>query len=117
MKIDARKADDVVIVDFGGRLVAGDAVEALAEVVNELLAEGWKKILLNLSGVDFIDSIGLGELVQSYKIAQRFGAAVHLLQPQDRVRKTLSLTRLLPLFPVHESEEEALAHLAAAEVQ
>jgi anti-sigma B factor antagonist len=109
MKIDVRKANDVVIVDFEGRLAIGVGDEVLSEVVNELLTEGYKKILLNLSEVDFIDSSGLGELVQSMKMSQRVGASLHLLKPQDRVRKTLNLTKILPMFPIHETESDALA--------
>lgn len=111
MKVDVRKNNDVVIVDFNGRLVAGVGDELVSQIIDRLLADGWKKILLNLSEVDSIDSNGLGELVQSMKVCQRFEAKLHLLQPQDRVRKTLHLTRLLPLFAVHDTEEEALAAL------
>jgi anti-anti-sigma factor len=113
MNVDVRKMGDVVIVDFKGRLVAGDGDEILSQVIDELLAEDYRKILLNLSEVEAIDSMGLGELVQSYKIAQRFGAAIHLLQPRDRVKKSLHLTKLLPLFPVHETEEEAVKSFVA----
>lgn len=111
MHVDVRKHNDVVIVDFEGRLVSGDGDEVLAKVVDELLAENYKKILLNLSEVEYIDSMGLGELVQSYKLAQRFGASLHLLQPRDRVKKSLHLTKLLPLFPIHETETDALKSL------
>ena len=114
MKVDVRKAEDVVIVDFDGRLVAGVGDELLSEVINELLAEDWKKILLNLAKVDSIDSLGLGELVQSMKIAQRFGASLRLLQPQERVRRTLHLSMLLPLFEIHDTESEALASFGSA---
>jgi anti-anti-sigma factor len=112
MKVDVRKRDDVVIVDFEGRLVAGVGDELLSEVVNELLAEDYKKIILNLEQVESIDSNGLGELVESYKVCQRFGASLQLLRPRDRVRKTLQLTMVLPLFKIHESEDEAIAALA-----
>lgn len=108
MNVDVRKIKDIVIVDFNGRLVAGDGEEALGLVVSRLLAEHNKKILLNFSKVEFIDSTGLGVLVQSFKASQRAGASLKLLRPQDRVRKTLSLTKLLPLFEVHETETEAL---------
>lgn len=109
MKVDVRKSDDVIIVDFDGRLVLGDGDEILAAVIDELLAEDYRKILLNLGSVEYIDSNGLGELVQSLKLAQRFGATMKLLRPQDRVRKTLTLTKMLPLFEVYENEEEAVS--------
>ncbi len=112
MHVDVRKEGDVVVVDFEGRLVAGVGDELLSEVINQLLALDHKKILLNLAKVDSIDSMGLGELVQSRKISERFGASLKLLQPHDRVRHTLHLTRVLPMFEVHESEEDAVASFA-----
>ena len=67
-----------------------------------------KKILLNLSEMDYIDSNGLGELVQSLKTSKRYGASLRLLKPQDLVTRTLRLTNLLPMFSVYETEAEAI---------
>lgn len=108
MNIGVRKVGDVTIVDFHGRLAVGVGDEVLPHVIGEILDEGGKKILLNLSEMDYIDSNGLGELVQSLKTSKRFGASLRLLKPQDRVAKTLRLTNLLPLFSVYDSEKEAL---------
>lgn len=108
MDISVRKSGDVTIVDFNGRLAVGVGDEVLPHIVEEILDKGAKKILLNLSDMDYIDSNGLGELVQSLKSAKRHGAALWLLKPQDRVTKTLRLTNLLPMFTVYESEKEAL---------
>jgi anti-anti-sigma factor len=112
MHVEVRKAGDIVIVDLQGRLLAGIGDEILRNVVNELLAEGWKKILLNLSGVTVIDSSGTGELVASLKICQRFDAKMKLLNLHERVRKSLHLSELLPIFEVYEDETAALAHFA-----
>jgi anti-anti-sigma factor len=111
MQVDIRKADDVIIVDLGGRLVAGVGNEMLRDVMDELVAEGWKKILLNLSGVSWIDSAGIGELVASIKMANRFGVSVKLLRMGDRVKHVLSISRILPLLDVYEDEDEALRGL------
>ena len=113
MNIEVRKSDDVVIVDFKGRLAVGVGDEVLPHVISEILDEGHKKILLNLSEMDYIDSNGLGELVQSLKTSKRFGASLRLLKPQDRVRKTLRLTNLLPMFSVYETEADALKGFAS----
>lgn len=113
MNIGVRKSEDVVIVDFKGRLAAGVGDEVLPHVINELLDEGHKKILLNLSDMDYIDSNGLGELVQSLKTSKRYGASLRLLKPQDRVAKTLRLTNLLPMFTVYDTEDEALRGFTA----
>jgi len=108
MNISVRKKKDVAIVDFVGRLAAGVGDSMLPQLVAQILEEGYKKILLNLSGMDYIDSNGLGELVQSLKTSKRYGASLRLLKPQDRVTKTLRLTNLLPMFTVYDSESEAL---------
>ncbi|HYM62644.1 MAG TPA: anti-sigma factor antagonist [Thermoanaerobaculia bacterium] len=113
MQIETRKSGDVMVVDFTGRLAVGVGNEVLPQIINQILEEGHKKILLNLSAMDYIDSNGLGELVQSLKTARRTGASLRLLKPQDRVRKTLRLTNLLPMFSVHETEADALQAFAA----
>jgi anti-sigma B factor antagonist len=113
VNIETRKKGDVVIVDFQGRLAIGVGDELLPTLIEQLLNEGNKKILLNLSDMDYIDSNGLGELVQSLKQSKRFGASLRLLKPQDRVRNTLRLTNLLPMFSVYESEAEALRSFAS----
>jgi len=113
MNIETRKKGDIVIVDFQGRLAVGVGEEVLPRLVEQLLNEGNRKILLNLSDMDYIDSNGLGELVQSLKTSKRFGASLRLLKPQDRVRKTLRLTNLLPMFSVYDSESEAIKSFAS----
>ncbi|HUP63263.1 MAG TPA: anti-sigma factor antagonist [Thermoanaerobaculia bacterium] len=112
MDIAVRKVQDVTIVDFKGRLAVGVGDTVLPQVIGEILDNGGKKILLNLSDMEYIDSNGLGELVQAYKESQRKGASLRLLKPQDRVTKTLRLTNLLPMFAVYESEDEALKAFA-----
>jgi anti-sigma B factor antagonist len=114
MKVDVRNAEDVIIVDLDGRLVLGVGDEILRDVVNELLAEDWKKIVLNLRRVTIMDSSGIGEVVASWKLAKRFGASIKLLRPAPQIQRTLRLTQLLPLLEVFESEEEALASFQTA---
>lgn len=113
MELDVRRANDVIIVDMTGRLVVGAPAEILRDVLNQLVAEGWKKILLNLSGVNWVDSAGIGELVSGVKMARRFGVEVKLLRVGDRVKHVLSISRLLPLFEVFEDEEAALRSFAS----
>jgi anti-sigma B factor antagonist len=108
MNIETRKKGDVVIVDFEGRLAVGVGDDLLPRLIEQLLGEGNRKILLNLSEMDYIDSNGLGELVQSLKVSGRAGASLRLLKPQDRVAKTLKLTNLLPMFSVCDTEADAL---------
>jgi len=110
MHVEVRKKQHVVIVDMEGKLHAGYGDEILRGVVNELLAEDWKRILLNLSKVTSIDSSGVGELVQSLKVCKKFGAELKLLNLHERVKKSLHLAALLPVFEVYDSEAAALKH-------
>ena len=112
MDISTRKVGDVTIVDFTGRLAIGVSDSVLPKLIGEILNEGSKKILLNLSDMDYIDSNGLGELVQVFRESKRAGASLRLLKPHDRVAKTLRLTNLLPMFKVYDTEEDALEAFA-----
>ena len=112
MHIETRKAGDVVLLDLSGKLTAGLGDQILHDALDELLAEGWKKILLNLSGVSFIDSAGVGELVAGLRTSQRLGATVKLLNASPKVQSTLYIARLLPIFELYSDEAEALRQFA-----
>lgn len=109
MQTELRREEDVAVVDLRGRLVSGEAVDSLRKLVNQLVADDCKKILLNLSEVDWIDSSGIGELVGSIKLAERFSCSIKLLRIGDRVRHVLSISKLLPVLDVYEDEQEAIA--------
>jgi anti-sigma B factor antagonist len=109
MKVDVRQVEEVIIVDLEGRLVLGVGDEILRDVINELLAEDWKHILLNLREIRIIDSSGIGEVVSGWKLARRFGASIKLLRPGPHIQRTLRLTQLLPLLEVFDDEESAVA--------
>jgi anti-anti-sigma factor len=112
MHVEMRKTGDVVVVDLSGKLSAGLGDQILSETIDELLAEGWKKILLNMSAISFMDSAGVGELVAGLRTAKRFGAEVRLLNASERVHSTLYIARLLPIFEIYKDETEALRGFA-----
>jgi len=114
MHVEVRKAGDVVIVDLKGKLTAGLGDQILHDTLNELLAESWRKILLNLSEVTFLDSAGLGELVAGLKTARNLGAELKVVKASERVKTTLQIARLLPVFEVYEDEAEAVRRFAAS---
>jgi anti-sigma B factor antagonist len=108
MHIEVRQADDVMILDLKGRLTAGLGDQILRDAIDELLAEGRRRILLNLSEVSFLDSAGVGELVAGLKTARRFQAELKLLNVGERVYSTLDMARLLPTFDIYNDESEAV---------
>jgi anti-anti-sigma factor len=113
MHIEVRQANDVMILDLKGRLTAGLGDQILRDAIDELLAEGRRRILLNLSEVAFLDSAGVGELVAGLKTARRFQAELKLLNVGERVYSTLDMARLLPTFEIYGQESEALESFKA----
>jgi anti-anti-sigma factor len=113
MHVEVRQTKDIVILDLKGRLTAGFGDQILREAIDELLAEGRRRVLLNLSEVAFVDSAGVGELVAGLKTARRFGAELKLLNVGDRVYSTLDMARLLPTFETYQDEAEAIRSFGA----
>jgi len=113
MHIEVRQAKEVMILDLKGRLTAGLGDQILHDAIDELLAEGRRRILLNLSEVSFLDSAGVGELVAGLKTARRFQAELKLLNVGERVYSTLDMARLLPTFEIYGDEGEAVLSFQA----
>lgn len=102
----------LAIVALRGKLTLGEASEALRAVVEKLASEGCQRILLNLAGVPFIDSAGLGALALSFTKVKAAGGLLKLAEAPPRVQDALEMTRLTRLFPVYTSEQEAAASFA-----
>lgn len=111
MQINVHKRDDVVVVEIHGQLVAGTGDQAVREVVEEVYADGWPALVLDLSAVSKLDSMGIGELVAAYKLSRSLERGFAVVQAEGPLRRTLDLSNLLPVIPVHNSEDEALAQL------
>jgi len=108
MVLNARRLDDVVILDLSGRITMGEGTLVLRERIQKLLQAGDLKFLLTLSDVDYIDSSGLGELVSSFTAVRNSGGLLKLLNLTKRVQDLLQITKLLTVFEVFNSEAEAL---------
>jgi len=108
LSINQRQAGDVAILDLNGEVRIGDSATALRGAIRELVAAGNKKILLNLAGVRYIDSSGIGELIANYTTVSRQGGQLKLLSLTDRVQNLLVITKLLTVFDSYDDEAEAL---------
>jgi anti-sigma B factor antagonist len=112
LKLNTRTLDDrVIVVDCVGRIVFGEESSELRDRVKALLAEGSRRIVLNLGEVTYIDSGGLGTLVALYTTAQTAGASIKLAHLTRRVGDLLQVTKLLTVFDVYDTEEEAVESL------
>ena len=110
LKILERQAGDVTVLDMAGRITIGEGSVALRSAVRRLLEEGKKNILLNLAGVGYIDSSGIGELVSSYTAIKNQEGQLKLLSLTEKLRDLLTITKLLTVFDAYETESDALSN-------
>ena len=109
LQIAIRESGDVVILDLRGRSTIGCGGELLSSNLQKLVADGKRKLLLNLTELTQIDSSGLGIIVRSYVSLRQKGGDLKLLCPWGRVLQVLNVLRLLNLIPSFEDETQALA--------
>jgi anti-sigma B factor antagonist len=103
-----REIADVVIVDFSGKITLGEGSSLLRRTIKEMIDRGYKKLLINLEDVDYIDSSGIGELVSAYTTVRNAEGELKLLNLTKRVHDLLQITRLFTVFDVQSEEEKAL---------
>ena len=110
--IDQRRNADVTILDLKGKLRVGGNALALHRSIRSLVLEKKTLIVLNLAGVSFIDSCGLGELVASQVSVENKGGEIKLVGLTDQLRELLRATRLLAVFDTYANEVEAIQSFA-----
>jgi anti-sigma B factor antagonist len=114
MVIEERAVGDVTILDLKGKMTLGEGDELLKDKINSMIQQGQKKLLLNLEGVPYIDSAGLGEVVRTYTTVSRQGGSLKLVNLTKRITDLLSITKLLTVFETFDSEVEALKSFQAS---
>ena len=102
IKISTRMVEGVVILDLFGQLKLGEGTSRVRDTVQQLLGEGYKKLLLNMENVLHIDSSGIGELMGCYASVKNQGGELKLLNLHKNVRNLLEVTRLYSIFDSHE---------------
>ena len=114
MHISERSSGDVMIVDVSGKITLGDGGDmALKDKMRSLIQQGKNKILLNLGDVSYVDSAGLGEIVQAYGAVSKNGGALKLVNTTKRIKDLLAITKLLTVFETFDSEAEAVTSFSA----
>ena len=108
LDVKERQAGDVTILDLSGEVRIGEGSVSLRDSIRKLADGGKKNILLNLGGVKYIDSTGIGELIANYTTVSRQGGQLKLIKLTDRVQNLLVITKLLTVFDAYDDEAEAL---------
>jgi len=108
LDLKERQAGDVTILDLSGSVRMGEGSVQLRDSIRHLVDQGKKKVLLNLAGVKYIDSSGIGELIANYTTISRQGGQLKLLNLTDKIQNLLVITKLLTVFDAYDNEAEAL---------
>ncbi len=110
MQLEERSTGDVVIVKVSGEItLKKNRNTMLHDKVRGLLQQGHKRVLIDLADVSYVDSAGLGELVQASSTAKNLGGSIKLFSPTSRLRELMVVTRLTTILGVYDDEAQALA--------
>ena len=108
LEIHKRDREGISILDLKGRLVVGEPSGRLREKLAEETSQGIRRIVLNLEGVEYIDSTGLGSMVICFTSLQKAGGALKLMKLNRRNVELLVLTKLSTVFEVFQEEQDAV---------
>ena len=110
MQIEQRVVGEVAIMQVLGDITLGKGGDViLKDKIQSLLQQGYRKLILDMGAVSYVDSAGLGQLVQVYATTSHLGGSLKLLNLTKRLKDLLVLTKLLTVFDTYESEDAALA--------
>jgi anti-sigma B factor antagonist len=113
LTLETRAIGNVMIFDLAGRLDGGASCRDLQDSVKAALEEGQRNFLVNLDGLQWVNSLGLGHLVAAYVSVRNQGGELKLLGGSDRVLKVLDTCGVTPrIIHVYRSETEALGSFA-----
>ena len=111
--VTIRHAGAISLLDVSGRLTSFE-IGALRESISLLLRQGRKNILLNLSGLQYLDSSGIGELARMYVSVVKASGQMKVVGLSPKVEEVLKITQLYQVFPEFPSEQEALDSFSAS---
>jgi anti-anti-sigma factor len=107
--LDIRESGTICTIKLKGRLISGDPVNQFESAFQSALASGHIYLILDLEALPFMDSSGIGSIVNALRISSKFGGTAKLVKPTSFVSKTFKMVGILGLFSVYETEEEAVA--------
>jgi anti-sigma B factor antagonist len=111
MRIEERVLDGVRVLELKGKVTRGESEEQLRDRVLDLLESGHSRLVINLAGVPYIDSSGLGELVRCFTSMRRSGGRVGLTEVNRRLVDLFRVTKLSDIFETYASDEDAVRAL------
>jgi len=108
-KVSIRHVEGITILEVSGRIIIGEGGITLRNALQEALAAGTKKLILDLGGVSYMDSSGVGELAAAYTSAKNKGCEFKLLNLTRKIDDLMQITKLATIFDIYTDEKEAIA--------
>ena len=109
--LKTREVGDVTIFDLNEKLTIGDSASEFNNKIDQSIRDGKANIILNMAEVRSIDSTGCGELISAYTHIRDKGGKLKLLKLQPRIKEHLKILKLLTIFELFDTEEEAVKSL------
>jgi len=108
LTVSERYRRDVVIVDLEGKVTTGEPIVQIKQVTRRLVADGVRRVLLNLDKVTYTDSSGMGEIIACYSILREHEGMLKLVQVPSKVLELLRITKLDTVVEIFETEDEGV---------
>lgn len=108
MKVQTREQNGFIFLDLQGKLMGGPDADFFRNLIHGLIDEGKKKVIVNLSGVKWVNSTGVGILITGYTTLRRSGGDLKLLNISDKIQSILYVTKLNLIFECFDNEDEAM---------
>ena len=109
LKIDSQVVNGVTLLTLEGRLIFGQESNALNQQIGQLREANVQQVLLDLSGVSFIDSSGIGELIAAFTALRKAGGTLKLCSPTQQVSEVFKIVSLPKVIEICSTQQEALA--------
>jgi anti-sigma B factor antagonist len=107
-KVKIRHVEGVTVLEVSGRITLGEGGVTLRDAIQEALKTGTKKLVLDLGGVTYMDSSGVGELTGAYTSARNKGCELKLLNLTKKIDDLMQITKLATIFDIYTDEKTAL---------
>ena len=108
MKLTHREENDVVIVEPKGKIMGGPESTELHDLLHDLIEDDKKKVVIDLSKVDWMNSTGLGLLISGLTTLRKAGGELKLANVTDKIQSLLTITKLVTIFKSYDTVEEAV---------
>lgn len=107
MKLSTREMQDVVVLEPKGKIMGGPDATVLHDQLHEYIKQGKKRVVIDLSKVDWMNSTGLGILISALTTLKRNQGELKLANVTDKIQSLLTITKLVTVFETYDSVELA----------